>query len=202
MLTGSWGGNVFFDPTNGSIAYALLSYGFLRTSDTANGIWKSVDGGLTWSELTLKAGAAPYLWHETMAMVPGSPQTLLAFAYDWSSLDSHQLFFKGTDGGQNWTQVASLSGYFFCDRTWTDISGDLPNTPVRALVVDPALTGTFYIGADEGVLVTRNGGLNWQRLGQGLPRVRVSDLKLHVATRTLRAATYGRGMWDLVLPDH
>jgi hypothetical protein len=36
---------------------------------------------------------------------------------------------------------------------------------------------------------------------QGLPRVTVVDVKFHRATRTLRAATHGRGMWDIAAPS-
>jgi hypothetical protein len=62
-----------------------------------------------------------------------------------------------------------------------------------------ALPDTLYAATDVGVFVTHDGGKRWRTLGKGLPRVTVVDLKLHEATRTLRAATHGRGMWDLVL---
>jgi hypothetical protein len=39
----------------------------------------------------------------------------------------------------------------------------------------------------------------WTTLSSGLPRVAVLSLKLHEPSRTLRAATHGRGAWDLAL---
>ncbi len=83
---------------------------------------------------------------------------------------------------------------------WTNISGDLPNTPVNDIVVDPDLANTLYIGTDIGVFKTSNGGTNWSLLGTGLPRVAVFGLELHRGSRTLRAATHGRSMWDLNVP--
>ena len=83
---------------------------------------------------------------------------------------------------------------------WTDISGNLPNLPVNDVVVDPDIPGTLYIGTDAGVMVTTDGGATWTTLGNGLPLVVVDSLVLHRASRTLRAATHGRSMWDIVVP--
>jgi uncharacterized protein (TIGR03437 family) len=84
--------------------------------------------------------------------------------------------------------------------SWTDISGNLPNLPVNDLVVDPDIPDTLYIGTDAGVMVTTDGGATWTTLGNGLPRVVVDSLVLQRASRTLRAATHGRSMWDILVP--
>ena len=84
--------------------------------------------------------------------------------------------------------------------TWTDISGDLPNVPVNALVIDPDVPRTLYIGTDIGVMVTVDGGNTWSTMGNGLPRVVVDSLVLHQKGRILRAATHGRGVWDILAP--
>jgi uncharacterized protein (TIGR03437 family) len=84
--------------------------------------------------------------------------------------------------------------------TWTDISANLPNIPVNDIVVDPDLPGTLYIATDIGVFQSVNGGQTWSILASGLPNVLVQGLNLHRPSRTLRAVTYGRSMWDLNLP--
>jgi uncharacterized protein (TIGR03437 family) len=84
--------------------------------------------------------------------------------------------------------------------SWNDISGDLPNLPVNDIAIDPDLPDTLYIGTDAGVMVTTDGGANWSTLGSGLPRVVVYSLVLHRASRTLRAATHGRSVWDIAVP--
>ncbi|HLK22603.1 MAG TPA: hypothetical protein VKT81_26840 [Bryobacteraceae bacterium] len=83
---------------------------------------------------------------------------------------------------------------------WTDISGNLPDLPVNSLAVDPDLPDTLYIGTDAGVMVTTNGGTSWSTLGSGMPKVVVEAVLLHRPTRTLRAATHGRGVWDILIP--
>jgi uncharacterized protein (TIGR03437 family) len=84
--------------------------------------------------------------------------------------------------------------------TWKDISGNLPNIPVNDIVIDPDIAGTLYVGTDLGVFASFDSGATWSVFGTTLPRVIVNALKLHRPTRTLRAATYGRGIWDLAVP--
>jgi photosystem II stability/assembly factor-like uncharacterized protein len=84
--------------------------------------------------------------------------------------------------------------------TWKDISANLPNIPANHLAVDPALPGTLYLATDVGMFQTTNGGQTWTGLSAGLPHAYVNAVVLHGPTRTLRIATFGRGMWDLLLP--
>lgn len=84
--------------------------------------------------------------------------------------------------------------------SWTNISGNLPDIPANEIVADPDLAGTLYLATDVGVYITANGGVTWNVLGVQLPNVAVFGLKLHRASRTLRAATHGRGMWDIYVP--
>jgi photosystem II stability/assembly factor-like uncharacterized protein len=83
---------------------------------------------------------------------------------------------------------------------WTDICGTdpgkLPDIPVNALVIDPVLPKTYYIATDVAVYRTTDAGENWTRFSEGLPNCAVFDLRLHKATRLLRAATHGRGLWE------
>src|SRR5208282_1246413 len=81
--------------------------------------------------------------------------------------------------------------------SWTDISSDLPNTPVNAIVILPESPSTIFVGTDIGVFYTTTGGASWTSLVDGLPTVAVLGLTLHDASRTLRASTHGRGLWDI-----
>jgi photosystem II stability/assembly factor-like uncharacterized protein len=87
--------------------------------------------------------------------------------------------FKTTNGGQS----------------WSDISGDLPDTPVNSIVQDASFPNTLYAGTDVGAFVTYNGGANWYQLGSGMPVVAVWQLDLDPSHGTLLAGTHGRGVW-------
>ena len=78
---------------------------------------------------------------------------------------------------------------------------DLPNIPVNDVVLDPDLPGILYAATDLGVFVGNCTTMpcTWTTLSSGLPRVAVISLRLHEASRTLRAATHGRGAWDISL---
>ncbi len=84
--------------------------------------------------------------------------------------------------------------------SWTDITGNLPNAPILDIAADPDIAGRLYVGTDIGVFMSSDDGATWSTLANGLPRVAVYGLKLHRASRTLRAATHGRGFWDLAVP--
>jgi hypothetical protein len=85
--------------------------------------------------------------------------------------------------------------------TWTDVGIGLPDAPANAIVVDPTSNTTLYVGTDVGVYVTQDGGVTWNLYGSGLPNVAVFDLKAFNSggVGKLRAATHGRGVWEIPL---
>ena len=94
---------------------------------------------------------------------------------------------------------------------WTNISSNLPNAPANGVVVDPNDANTLYVALDTGVYVTTQ-GTNcsttncWSVYGMSLPNAPVVSLAAAPALPTgdgrigeLRAATYGRGIWQIPL---
>jgi hypothetical protein len=84
--------------------------------------------------------------------------------------------------------------------TWTNISGDLPNLPVNAVVIDPNTSPhTIIVANDTGVLRSGNLGASWERLGVGLPNVQCTSLAIDstAVPSLLRVGTYGRSAWEL-----
>lgn len=103
----------------------------------------------------------------------------------------------------NYVGVDQVPGHVFkvtAGGTWTDMTGNLPDIPMSAIAIDPAIPDTFYVGTDIGVFTTSNAGASWDTAVTNLPRSAVMALALDAPTRTLRAATHGRGMFDLQLP--
>jgi uncharacterized protein (TIGR03437 family) len=85
--------------------------------------------------------------------------------------------------------------------TWWDISGNLPDTPVNSIAIDPVFPGILFIGTDLGVFQTADGGAMWIRMGNGMPKVATFVTRYHAATRSIVAATHGRGVYRLTLPS-
>ena len=78
---------------------------------------------------------------------------------------------------------------------WADVTGNLPDSPVNSIILDPSYPNTLYAGTDVGPFVTYNGGASWGPLGSGFPTVAIWQLDLDTtqAQRVLAAGTHGRG---------
>jgi hypothetical protein len=83
--------------------------------------------------------------------------------------------------------------------TFTDRSYDLGDVPVTDVVFDAA-TGDVYASTDWAVLKLTHGTTAWVTAATGLPPVATYGLSLTPGSRTLWAATHGRGAWKLALP--
>ena len=91
---------------------------------------------------------------------------------------------------------------------WANISGNLPNAPANSLVVDPNDANTVYVALDTGVYATQQvntcatATVNcWTVFGGGLPNAPAIQLAAITGggNSLLRAATYGRGLWQIPL---
>jgi hypothetical protein len=95
--------------------------------------------------------------------------------------------------------------------SWTNISNNLPNAPANSLLVDPNDANTIYVAMDTGLYVTTQMATCtpsncWSVYGTGLPNAPVVALQASAGLATgdgrngeLRAATYGRGIWQIPL---
>jgi uncharacterized protein (TIGR03437 family) len=84
-------------------------------------------------------------------------------------------------------------------ESWRNISGNLPDVPVTSIAPDPYDAGVIYIGTDLGVFRTTDAGVTWERFGSGMPKVATFMVRYQASTRTLFAATHGRGIYRLAL---
>ena len=115
-----------------------------------------------------------------------------------SPIDSKGHLFRTTNGGTSWTDIGCHTG-----DCAVPLAADLPDMPVNDIALDPddiPAHNTIFAATDAGVYVTTDGGASWAKLGNNLPNVAVVSLALHESSRTLRAATHGRGVWDYPLP--
>lgn len=83
--------------------------------------------------------------------------------------------------------------------TWSNLSLSLPNTPVYSIVFannNNSPNGAVYVGTEIGVFYTNDFLPDWVPFSNGLPHVPVTDLQMNYVNSTLKAATYGRGIWQ------
>ncbi len=102
---------------------------------------------------------------------------------------------------------ATLNGYRWDDftpyvfasddygKTWKDISGGIPASPVNALVEDPENENLLFIGTDNGLYVSFNRGDSWELFQNGMPNVAVHDLVIQPRDKHLLVGTHGRSIY-------
>ena len=86
--------------------------------------------------------------------------------------------------------------------TWTNYSGTgLPNVAANCIAYEPGSANGVYIGTDAGVYYRDDNQTDWIDFSDGLPFLRVMELEINTNVGRLRAATYGRSMWESDLFD-
>ena len=85
-------------------------------------------------------------------------------------------------------------------QTWTNISGNLPEIPVNAIVLDPDVENRIFVGTDAGIYLTENAGENWHSITNGIPNVPITAMEFHHAIRTLFIGTYGVSSYKAEIP--
>ena len=83
--------------------------------------------------------------------------------------------------------------------TWASVSNGLPKAPVRSIAIHPKRANFIYLGTEVGVFASENGGATWSPTNEGPTSASVDEL--FWKDTTLYAATHGRGMYKISLPQ-
>lgn len=91
--------------------------------------------------------------------------------------------------------------------SWVDFTANLPDAPANAVLADASTSpSTIYLATDVGVFASSSVAASWTEVGPAsgtgfLPNVAVTSLGIfnNGADKLLRAATYGRGLWQYPL---
>lgn len=166
---------VRIDPGNPNTVYATLwqqqstfyeyaAFGPDSTWPGAGGIYKSTDGGTTWTQLT---NGLPAVLEANIAIAPSNPQVIYAMiaSVNPAGGSGPVNFYKSSDGGAHWTLrtrtpaapvVGDTAGVTGDDRPLGRIGGgDLP-----PIVVDPKNENVVY-SASIVMWRTEDAGASW-----------------------------------------
>jgi autotransporter-associated beta strand protein len=145
---------------------------YLGSNDS--NVYVTTDGGNSWQMRTPPSGNS---W-QGFAVDPNNSN--IAYVVSDSFSGSTRIW-KTTNAGASWT---SLMG-----------SG-LPNVPTSAVALD-ATGSTIYVGNDQGVYRSIDGGATWSEFGNGLPNAIVSSLVVNSTLGVVAVGLYGRGIWEI-----
>lgn len=163
-----------------SMAIAPSNSNFLYVADRYH-IWRTNNGGTSWTDIT---GTLPVSTNNiTYIAVKNTDENTL-----WVTMGGYDTkrVYQSTDGGS----------------TWISISNGLPSLPVMCIIQNKQNSSVdeLYIGTDVGVYM-KFGTNDWTFFSEGLPNVVVTELDIYYDTNVpqnskLRAATFGRGLWE------
>lgn len=168
-----------------SLAVAPSNTDVMYAADLS-AMWKTTDASAvtpTWSSITLPTTAVSLTY---IAVKANDPSTVWI---TYGGFSSGLKVYESTDGGS----------------TWTNISGTLPNVPVLCITQNTRSVGSaqLFIGTDVGVYA-KDGSADWIYYNDGMPSAVVTELEFYYGANQnedkLRAATYGRGLWESSVP--
>lgn len=168
-----------------NIAESPVAEGLLYTGSDDGQIQVSEDGGQHWR----KSGSLPKVPERSfindVEASPHDANTVFAAADAHKFGDFRPYLFMSQDRG----------------RSWRSITGDLPeSTIVWVIKQDYVNPDLLFIGTEYGLYFSVNKGMNWVKLGGGVPTIPFRDIELHPRDGDLVGASFGRGFY--VLDDY
>ena len=213
------------DPSNGGVIYAASNQNLWQTRD-GGATWRTLTSIPAFfitatiavaptnaDNVVVANGGRVLVSTNALAATVGAPngvtfaditrnlpgRTVLRAAFDPNDPTAIYAVLGGFAGAGSPGHVfrTTISG-----TAWADISPPV-DVPFGAIALDGTDTpSTIYVGTDLGVLRTVDRGATWYVLDDlHLPFVPVTDLVIGRGAPVLRAATYGRGVFELARPD-
>ncbi len=181
-------------------------------------VFRSTNSGASWSQLGTLGGSGSVL---LINPAPSAPGTIYAGrattiykttnnGASWTNITAGipatgRITDIDVDNTNANNVYVTLSGYSAGNKvyystngglTWTNYSTGLPNLPANCIVFKKNSPGAVYVGMDYGVYYRELSMSSWVPYMTGLPNVWVNDMEIYYPTNKLRAATYGRGIWE------
>ena len=209
---GAWNTPYALDPLTSKTIYVAKDY-----------VYKSTDNGNTWAQLnTPPLDQSNYFTADyiMMAIAPTNHNYIYAGTYynlyvskdggatftDISAgLDSPFFCMAVSQDHPEELWVGTTQGHIFksvnAGQTWADFSQGLPvGTPFSPQTIasvkgspDGLYTGLYYAGG----VYYRDSTMNqWMPYSNGLPNVTVNQIEIDYCLGKIRAATYGRDIWE------
>jgi PKD repeat protein len=177
--------SIAVDPKNGNrvafgthAGYLIFSLNRLQTWSWIRGISSEINT-IVWNP---SDPSGLYIGLETAAeLVEGSGRHVI---WRLTGLGTDQLAAAPADGG-----IGVPITYSGGSATYY--------APVDSLAVSPVDATQMFAGTKYGIFRSTDAGQNWQRFGDDFPATWVSALLFTPDGSLLRAATWGRGMWEI-----
>ncbi len=165
-----------------TLSVSPLNESYVLVGSADGNVHISLNAGFGWNSIT---DGLPDRWITRVAFDPIDEETIYVTVsgFRWDEALPH--VFKSINLGES----------------WIEISGDLPEIPVNAIVINPINNEELIVGTDAGTYITHNGGVNWENMAGNMPQTPVVALRINPLTNWLYAATYGNSIYKVNLND-
>ncbi len=215
FATGAWVTPFVMDPKNHNTLYG--GYDQVYKTTNAGNNWNSISASVSLgssliTSLAVAQSNTKYIYFATLSKIyvtkdGGSTWTSIKSGLPVTYLSISGITISHTDPEKVWI---TFSGYgsgekvYYSDNagtSWTNISGSLPNIPFNCVTYQDNSNDQIYVGSDFGVYYINKSMSDWTYFNTGLPNVIISELEINDGIKKIRAATYGRGIWESDLAD-
>jgi hypothetical protein len=179
-------------------------------------VYKSVDAGTSWNPISTNLTGGSSI--QKLAVAPSDPNTIYA------SLSS--VLYRTHDGGTTWQSSSPYSGLYInsiaVDETnpnklwicgtsssqdrvmisqngganFTNITGTLTDLGFNCITHQKNANDALYLGTETGIYYRDTLSNQWISFCTNLPNVIVNELEINYNLGLIRAATFGRGIWE------
>jgi photosystem II stability/assembly factor-like uncharacterized protein len=165
-----------------SIDESPLFEGLLWTGTDDGLVQVTEDGGKTWRRIEDFPGVPKHTYVSDVFASPRDASTVFVTLNNWQRGDYKPYIVKSADRG----------------RTWTNITGNLPDRhDVWTIVQDHVNGNLLFAGTEFGLFVSVDGGGRWVQMKGGMPNIQVRDMTVQKRENDLVLATFGRGFFIL-----
>ncbi len=170
-------GKVTADPTaQGAIPSSSATW--MGGAHASNQLYVSTDNGSSWADISPTTD--PGLGLNDIVIDPVEPNKV------WAVFPDGCRVAFSPDAGKNWYNL-------------TVGASILPKVPVFSVAIDPrngTLHDAIYLGTDVGCYYRDNTLADWVCYNKGFPYAIIQDLEIAPTCGMIRAATFGRSLWE------
>ncbi len=143
---------------------------------------------VTWTDITDTLSNFINLYYgdgiSNIAVHPRDENIIYVTLSGYSPNMKNRRIFKTTDGG----------------NSWTNINENLPDFPIISIRVLDNDNEEIFVGTDVGLYYKSATMNDWEPINNNLPMCIISDIEIDEQNGMMYIGTFGRGVWESVLP--